>query len=69
MKLSSNEFERMEYLLGKSKYQTLSYSEQNELRKLITTDRPSAQNDSFDELVKLGLILVGIYILAKAFEN
>lgn len=69
MKLSSNELSRMEYLLGKSKYSNLSATEQNELRRLIVKDQPSAQGDSFDELIKLGLILVGMYILAKALEN
>jgi hypothetical protein len=59
----------MEYLLGKSNYSNLSSADKRELRQLIVKDRPSAQDDSLDELIKLGLILVGIYILAKAFEK
>jgi len=69
MKLSPNEFERMEYLLGKSNYSNLSSVERSELKRLILKNQPSAKNESFDELVKLGLILVGIYVLAKAFEK
>ncbi|WP_342304392.1 hypothetical protein [Methanolobus sp. ZRKC5] len=68
MKLSPNEFERMEYLLGKSNYSNLAPTEQMELKRLIVKDQPSAQNDSLDELIKLGLILVGMYLLAKALE-
>jgi hypothetical protein len=58
----------MQYLLGKSKYNSLSVMEQNELRNLITMEQPSAQNSDLDDLIKLGLILVGIYILAKALK-
>jgi len=68
MSYTTNEFNRMQYLLGKSKHNTLSFLEQNELRNLITKEQPSAQNSTLDELIKLGLILVGIYILAKALE-
>lgn len=68
MNLSNGEFERMEYLLGKSSYKGLSSSEQTELKQLIRKDRPSAQVDSIDEVIKLGLILVGMYIIAKALE-
>lgn len=68
MSYTSNEFTRMQYLLGKSKYNSLSVQEQNELRNLITMEQPSAQNSDLDDLIKLGLILVGIYILAKALK-
>jgi len=68
MSYTTNEFTRMQYLLGKSKYNSLSVMEQNELRNLITMEQPSAQNSDLDDLIKLGLILVGIYILAKALK-
>lgn len=68
MSYTTNEFTRMQYLLGKSKYNSLSVLEQNELRNLITMEQPSAQNSDLDDLIKLGLILVGIYILAKALK-
>ena len=69
MTLPPQDFSRMEYLLGKAKVQGLAPFEQDELRGYITTEQPSAQNSSFDELIKLGLILVGIYLLAKALEE
>ena len=69
MSLSLHEFNQMQYLLGKSKHSPLSYQEQNELRNLIAHEQPSAQNSSIDDLIKLGLILVGIYILVKALEQ
>ena len=68
MNYTTGEFNRMQYLLGKSKHTTLSFQEQNELRILITKEQPSAQDSTLDDLIKLGLILVGIYILAKALE-
>ena len=68
MNYTTGEFNRMQYLLGKSKHDTLSFQEQNELRSLITKEQPSAQDSTLDDLIKLGLILVGIYILAKALE-
>ena len=68
MSYTTNQFNRMQYLLGKSKHNTLSVQEQNELRRLITIEQPSAQNSTLDDLIKLGLILVGIYILAKVLE-
>ncbi len=68
MSYTTNEFDRMQYLLGKSKDNTLSFHEQTELRNIITKEQPSAQNSTLDDLIKLGLILVGMYILAKALE-
>lgn len=68
MSYTTKEFNRMQYLLGKSNHNTLSFQEQNELRRLITIEQPSAQNSTLDDLIKLGLILVGIYILAKVLE-
>lgn len=68
MNYTTGEFNRMQYLLGKSKHDGLLFQEQNELRSLITKEQPSAQDSTLDDLIKLGLILVGIYILAKALE-
>ena len=68
MSYTTNEFDRMQYLLGKSKHNPLSFQEQTELRKLIAKEQPSAQDSTLDDLIKLGLIFVGIYIIAKALE-
>lgn len=69
MTLPPQDFDQMQYLLGKAKVQGLSPFEQDELRHYITTEQPSAENRTLDELIKLGLILVGIYLLAKALEE
>lgn len=66
MNLTSQEVERMEYLLGKSRLNHLTNKEEYVLRDLITKENPSAKDNSLDELIKLGLILVGFYILSKA---
>ncbi len=69
MTYTLDEFNRMQYLLGKSKHNPLTFPEQNELRALIARENPYAKNSSLDDLIKLGLILVGIYILAKALSK
>ena len=68
MSYTNNEFNRMQYLLGKSNHDNLSFQEQNELRKLIAKEQPTAQNSTLDDLITLGLILVGVYIVVKALE-
>ena len=68
MSYTTDEFNTMQYLLGKSKHNALSFQEQNELRSLIAKEQPSAQDSTLDDLIKLGLILVGIYILVKTLE-
>lgn len=62
-------FHRMEYLLGKANAQGLTIPEQDELRNYIALEQPSARNSSLEDLIKMGLILVGIYLLAKALEE
>jgi hypothetical protein len=69
MNLTTQEVERMEYLLGKSRSSYLTKKEESILRDLIAKENPSAKDDSLDELIKLGLILVGLYILAKALSE
>ena len=58
----------MEYLLGKAKVQGLTPPEESELRMYISKERPSAKNSSLEDLIAVGLILVGIYLLIKALE-
>lgn len=68
MSLSNYEFNELEYLLGKSRAENLSSDEELKLRKLISIEQPSAEDNSLDELIKIGLVLVGIYLLAKLLE-
>ncbi|HLB69667.1 MAG TPA: hypothetical protein VJJ51_01340 [Candidatus Methanoperedens sp.] len=69
MNLTHQEAERMEYLLGKSRLSYLNREEESELRYLVTKENPSAKDGSMDELIKLGLILVGLYFLSKALSE
>jgi len=69
MNLTPQDAGRMEYLLGKSRLSFLTSEEQTELRYLITKEQPSAKDSSLEDLIKLGLILVGLYILAKAISE
>jgi len=69
MNLTPQETEKLEYLLGKSKFNFLTHEDKAELRYLITKEQPSAEDISLDELIKLGLILVGLYIFAKAVSE
>ncbi len=71
MNLTPQETERLEYLLGKSKFSSLPLAkkEESELRYLITKEQPSAEDSSIEELIKLGLVLVGLYFLAKSISE
>ena len=69
MNLTPQETKRLEYLLGKSKFNFLTKDEESELRYLITKEQPSAEDSSIEELIKLGLVLVGLYFLAKAISE
>ncbi len=69
MNLTPQDVERMEYLLGKSRLSYLTKKEEYVLRDLIAKENPSAKDNSLDELIKLGLILVGLYILSKALSE
>ena len=69
MNLTPQEVGRMEYLLGKSRLSYLTKKEEYVLRDLIAKENPSAKDNSLDDLIKLGLILVGLYILSKALSE
>ena len=69
MNLTPQEFERMEYLLGKSRLSYLTKKEESISRSLIAKENSLAENSSLDDLIKLGLILVGLYILSKALSE
>lgn len=69
MTLAPNEFNRMQYLLGKSKYSILDLNEQNELRSYVGKEQPESKNKPLEDLIALGLIIVGIYALYKILEN
>jgi hypothetical protein len=69
MNLTPQELENMEYLLGKSRLSYLTKKEESILRDLIVKENPSAKDNSVDDLIKLGLLLVGLYILAKALDE
>lgn len=69
MNLTPQEFEKMEYLLGKSRLSYLTKKEESILRSLIAKENSSAEDSSLDELIKLGLFLVGLYILSKALSE
>jgi hypothetical protein len=69
MNLTPQEVKRMEYLLGKSRLNHLTKKEEYVLRELIAKESPSAKDNSLDELIRLGLILVGLYLLSKALSE
>ena len=69
MTLAPNEFDRMQYILGKSKHSNLNPTEQNELRSIVGKEQPESQNKPIEDLIALGLIIVGLYALYKALES
>ena len=69
MILMPQEAQRLQFLLGKQRVQLLNADEEYELRMLISKEQPAAQNQPLDELVKLGVFLVGLYVLGKMLED
>jgi hypothetical protein len=69
MTFAPYEFDRMQYLLGKSKHSPLTLPEENELRSYIAQEQPDAKNKPLEDLIALGLIIVGIYALYKILEG
>jgi len=69
MNVTPQEIERMEYLLGKSRLSYLTKKDESVLRSLIAKENSSADDSSLDDLIKFGLIIVGLYILSKALSE
>ncbi|RLG27525.1 hypothetical protein DRN85_00175 [Methanosarcinales archaeon] len=69
MTLAEEQFGRLEYLLGKSQSIQLTPKEEKELRNLIEIEQPKAKDTNLDDLISLGLILVGAYVLLKALSK
>ena len=68
MTLSTQEFERVEWLLGKSLVAGIEPSEENELRVLITKENPSASNLPKKDLIETGLVFVGMSLLVSRLD-
>lgn len=62
---TNDQIERLEYLLGKYKFDKLSIEEFNELKDIVTIWAPSVKSD--EDIIKAGLITVGTYTLIKLF--
>jgi len=69
MTFAPDEFNRMQYILGKSKYAPLTLPEQNELRTYIGKEQPESKNKPIEDLIALGLVIVGLYALYKIVEG
>jgi hypothetical protein len=67
MNLTLQEFDRTEYLLGKSRLSYLTHEDETELRGLIVKEHALAKDSSIEELIESGLILVGLYFLSCSY--
>lgn len=70
--LSVAEVERMRILLHKAKVlnEQLTPSEESELRRLISKDKPKeASNSDLNALIAIGLFLLGVYIAILIVES
>ena len=67
MTYTEQQFDRLQYLMGKYKFDVLSSQELGELRELIAIEQPSVMTNTTttEDLIKFGLIIVGIYIIIK----
>ena len=70
MKLTPNEFHDMQLLLGKTQVgQNLTPQEEVQLRTYIRKEQPESADDPLDAIIKVGLVMVGVYLLYKAFQS
>ncbi|WOX55044.1 hypothetical protein R6Y95_06100 [Methanoculleus palmolei] len=70
MKLTPNEFHDMQLLLGKTQVgQNLTPQEEMRLRSYIRKEQPESADDPLDAIIKVGLVMVGIYLIYKAFQS
>lgn len=67
MTLSPDQFQRLQYLLGKQQvHHWLSADETVELRTLLQQENPSMGEADWDALVKFGFLVLGAYLLFRA---
>lgn len=60
MILEPSKKERLEYLLGKSRLEGISKSEEEDLRNVLSDVTPSSKDLSLDELTHIGLLITGL---------
>ncbi len=65
--LNKEEINRLSFLLGKSQHLILDSSESIELRTLILKEQECSL--SFDEMIKQGHIIVGMYIIQESIKR
>ena len=57
-------------LLGKTQVgQNLTPQEEVQLRTYIRKEQPESADDPLDAIIKVGLVMVGVYLLYKAFQG
>lgn len=69
MNLSPEQFQRMQYLLGKSKRVGLTPEEQEELKRLVKQENPSAAGETIGAILAAAAIIIGIVTLIDAFTK
>lgn len=69
MTLTPEEYERMQYLLGKANRVGLEPNEQEELRRLVQKENPAAKNEDFKSILAAAALIVGIIALISAFSK
>lgn len=67
MNLTEEEFNRMSFLLGKSRHIILTKEEYTELRYLINKEQVPPID--FDKTIELGCIIVGAYTILETYEK
>lgn len=70
MTLLPDEYQRVQYLLGKQQVQHwLAPDEQAELRGLLRRANPEMADADWDSLVQFGLLLLGAYLLIRGLSS
>lgn len=63
--LRPEELARLRSLMARARFQRLSWTEEGELRHLISLQSTLTPSMPWDEVVRTGLLIVGLYAIAK----
>ncbi|MEA3200430.1 MAG: hypothetical protein QOE90_1858 [Thermoplasmata archaeon] len=70
MKMTADQFQRLQYLLGKRVVtHVLTSAEEIEVRALVACEDPELARREFDRVVDYGLIVIGAQLLSRKLAS
>lgn len=69
MPLNAGEWLELQGLLHRARAGGLDWTAEQRMRSLLSQQNPSAGTMNMEDLVKMGLVLVGLYFIAKMLSK